>query len=958
MTAHALRSHGRPRRPHLRMLLLVIVLTLALLAIASSVHSVASASSRAPADVTAQLRERLRSVLPKATMDRAAPRGGESEGETIDDPGRGRHAPPDTIPPRVENEWIPRTIPARWGHQLLYDASRNRVVVIGGAHQGAIWGDAWAIDLDAPIHAERVTGAAWDHRFGPGISAVIEPGRDQLFVYGGRREGPKDGPPGWWVGDQGGPFSASLAGSGVWRWLDPYGSASVARPSARHGHVAVLDEARHQIVMFGGRTFHEYYGVLDVSSPQHDVWQWSLDEPQHWEALAVSGASPTETIGEGAAWDPVTGAMWYVARGGVWKLDLAAARWDSIPAAGANLDSDATIAFDPVGRRLYRYSPVFGVQALNVDTPVAWTTLRAGGEEGLTFGPIAWDSRARRLLRFSGAREEPTFASGAPAAGPVLWALPVDAPERGWQVLYDARTPPLTVVAGVFDARRDRVIAIDRLRPLAGIYELRGGQTQWSALPVSPEFVMGLGSLVLDEIHDRLVLDVSGTDNGMPASTFSYDLGAQDGWQFLTTTNTNNWISGSDLAWDADQQRVIRFAWTGEQQTVVQALVGTPGAEGWRSVPVVGESPRIRIAANVASDPERGRVFVLGGILPDQQDIENLWVLEAGDTARWTKRPHHAYLDPFLREWPVMAYDPVRKLLLLQGVNSSCCGWRYDGIGIGDQGAYTYGALPGSVAEWWAPFRYGGGLVYDGAHHAFVAFGGMTSEAGDTLSGAYEISFAKPKRTIRVDARPGAGNDGVRPGTHQTLQVAALSDAGFDARTLDLATVRVAGVPIRRDGGGRPLFTIRDVDGNGREDIVLGFDAHDLAITETNELVTLWGRTFDDVNVEGLATVAVKTRRAERNAAQPGTQTVAPMFAVRTDGPASSLRFTCTVAGLPGARIEAFDIAGRRVASGMAPSHTGSSVVDLVPEVPLARGIYVVRLTGPATLSRKVVALP
>lgn len=892
--------------------------------------------------------------------------------------GRGRHAPPDPTPPRVENEWVARTIPARWGHQLLFDARRNRVVIVGGEHAGAIWGDAWAIELGT-LEAERITesvattadcGCFWD-RIGPATAAVIDPRTDQLFVHGGMRRGVIDGPPGTWVGDQGGPLAADLSGGRGWKWLDTPFGIGVRLPSSRHGHVAVLDERRHRVVMFGGATFDAIYGSLGVSEPQRDVWAWSFDASR-WDSLATSGLPPSETLGEGAAWDPVLDVVWYVARGAVWKLDLESAHWDSLPVGGALHapdpvmsaqpqvpalpGPDSWVALDPTGRKLYRYVPSAGVQVLNVDAPGSWTSLPVGGEPATTYSPIAWDSRARRLLRFSGSPERPNLWFDIPIEGAVLWGLSVDHPERGWQAIYDARLPKLGYTAGVFDARRDRILAVSGYDPLSGFYELRHGHTQWTWIPVESPFVFQptLSSLVLDEANDRLVMDVITQNFAMEivSLTFSFDLRSQDGWKFIAETRWDLW----KLAWDSKRQRVLRIGWFEEWQTRVQALAGPLGAEEWKGIPVAGtQQPRIRYSPLTAND-EHGRVFLVGGYLGDSEDQENLWVLEADDSARWTRQRHDASFND--SDAPAMVWDPVRKRLMIHGAYGGCCGWRSDGLSMTDHGATSSFAFPATTAEWWTPRRHLGGLVYDNERDAFAIFGGVRPGM-NSLGDAYEIAFAKPPRTIRVDARPNAGNDRVRPGTHQSLQIAALSDPGFDARTLDLATVYVAGVPIRRDGGGRPKFNVRDVDGDGREDIVLPFDAHDLPITESNSLVKLWGRTFDDARVEGLATVEVKTRVAGKNAeASPATSVDAPVFAVRTTGTAGSMRFACTVAGYPGARIEAFDIAGRRVASGFAPPQTGASVVSMAPEVPLARGVYLVRMTGPATLSRKVVALP
>jgi hypothetical protein len=267
------------------------------------------------------------------------------------------------------------------------------------------------------------------------------------------------------------------------------------------------------------------------------------------------------------------------------------------------------------------------------------------------------------------------------------------------------------------------------------------------------------------------------------------------------------------------------------------------------------------------------------------------------------------------------------------------------------------GSLPASTDEFLTPVRQLNGLVYDGHRDRLITYGGTSwrQTPADTLIDAYALSFEKPRRTIRVDLRPNAGSDKVNPSSHEAVQVAALSDANFDARQLDLATVYVAGVPVRHDGGGRPIFTVRDVDGDGREDIVVHFDAHDLPITEANVAVKLWGHTFDDVPVEGIAAVQVHVP-GQGPVDQTGQADVhnAPAFeiALAPDGVA----FQCRLANLPGARVELFDVNGRRLASAAGGTSATHSLTLTPPSRP-APGLYFARLTGPATLTRKVFVL-
>jgi hypothetical protein len=237
-----------------------------------------------------------------------------------------------------------------------------------------------------------------------------------------------------------------------------------------------------------------------------------------------------------------------------------------------------------------------------------------------------------------------------------------------------------------------------------------------------------------------------------------------------------------------------------------------------------------------------------------------------------------------------------------------------------------------------------------------IAFGGSAYEDDhiDTLYYAASLAVQKPQRIVRVDVRPGAGTDVVRPGTHATVQVGVLSEPTFDARQIDVGSIRVAGVPVRRDGGGRPIYSVRDVDGDGLGDIVIHIDAHDLPLTEANTAVKLWGQTFDDVRIEGTASVVVGTPGRQGGASPHAAAPGAPTFAIALA--ADGAGFECRLAWLPNARVELFDVTGRRIASAVAAGGAAQTLT-LTPASRPAPGLYFARLTGPATLTRKVLVL-
>jgi len=116
--------------------------------------------------------------------------------------------------------------------------------------------------------------------------------------------------------------------------------------------------------------------------------------------------------------------------------------------------------------------------------------------------------------------------------------------------------------------------------------------------------------------------------------------------------------------------------------------------------------------------------------------------------------------------------------------------------------------------------------------------------AGDDLP--FE-TLVQVQRSVRIDIRPHAPRNVIRPGAGGFVEVAVLSEAGLDATTVDPASVSFG--PAGAPPIGAPA--VRDVDRDGLDDLVLAFsvDATGIACGDTS--ATLAGLTAGGVEISG-----------------------------------------------------------------------------------------------------------
>jgi uncharacterized protein (TIGR03437 family) len=206
--------------------------------------------------------------------------------------------------------------PARFGHTLILDPVRRRLILFGG-QAGTFYSDVWAFDL---------AGQAWNQlaadQLGPnsryGHSAIYDPVRDRMVISHGFTS----------AGRFDDTWTFSFANN---RWTDisPAGN----RPLRRCLHHAAYDGKRDQMFLYGGCS--SGYGPC----PQDDLWGFDLKSGQ-WNLIAVLPKPPGRER-YGMVFDSVRDRLVLFGGSGTsgllndtWEYDPGARTWNQVTVNG------------------------------------------------------------------------------------------------------------------------------------------------------------------------------------------------------------------------------------------------------------------------------------------------------------------------------------------------------------------------------------------------------------------------------------------------------------------------------------------------------------------------------------------------------------------------------------------------------------------------------------------------
>jgi hypothetical protein len=227
----------------------------------------------------------------------------------------------------------------------------------------------------------------------------------------------------------------------------------------------------------------------------------------------------------------------------------------------------------------------------------------------------------------------------------------------------------------------------------------------------------------------------------------------------------------------------------------------------------------------------------------------------------------------------------------------------------------------------------------------------------DALAGDYHVASSSPcapsgpygqigalgvaceASKVTIDVLSGSSPNGINT-SRDKWPVGILSHALFDARQVDVSSVRLEGAVASGPA------QIRDVNGDGRLDLVTRFDAEDLPRSPGTHEVTLEARTSYGAPLQGTDTVTVRGRHGALKAT-PLDSPDDLSLAVQAPNPFTLRGLASVEVILPAtgpATLRLLDVAGRVVAVRDWEATLGAQTVSLSPVQTLRPGVYWLRL--------------
>jgi hypothetical protein len=496
-------------------------------------------------------------------------------------------------------------------------------------------------------------------------------------------------------------------------------------PDGRYLQAVTFDETREVAVMFGGLTYSLSTGT---ATPNQEIWEWSPTTGD-WTNRTLAGTQPDVRSGSAMVFDSKRNKIvLFGGRAGsgfnyadTWEWDPSSGTWTDTTSSGSrpSARSQHAMVYEKSTGNILLFgggrsdSTSYDGSGISVSfgdtwewnpTTRAWTQLqpKASPAARHDFGMV-WDSSRNLAVLFGGMEKDSAGVDGSPLQDTWEW----DPSAGTWteRTTQGAKPSPRYAHSMAFAGGSNKAIVF-------GGWDITTGGSKndlWEWDPTSGSWT------------ERL----TGTETGIPSPRMYSSLVADDA-----------------------KTRLELIAGTTEYYSYGQGVSGTGGAyvlppssspygsqgtrEVWeintasyacqdRSAPSNTPLPRSNHA--LAYNPTTGKTYVFGGLDINQQPFDDLW---EWDGTTWTKVTTD--VRPSARSDAGLAYDPVRKSLILYGGQSNQTTGMYYQTVFGDTWEWS------STTRQWTQLNpvsspdplYSHGMVTDTTRNKILLFAGMS----------------------------------------------------------------------------------------------------------------------------------------------------------------------------------------------------------------------------------------
>jgi len=861
----------------------------------------------------------------------------------------------------------------------IFDPVRRRLLVVGGTGPG-VPNSLAVLDLAGfPTWSwPQVDGAAPPSNL-PYMPAVYDPVRDRMIVLEGSTL-----------------WSLKLSEPMAWSHVSVAGE-----PQPLAGTGVVYDSKRDRLIGFG-RT-----GATSAT------WTLSLGDSPTWAPLAFAGGVPPyherAAVAYDADQDRMVVACGNTAAGAAsdtWNLTFTGGipTWNPVAVTGAipSPRYEPVSAYDPVSKSLYVFSGISGTSSvtgayrLDLDTN-NWEVLASSQPPGRGGAAAAWDSIGARFIFAGGLAPEKN-----PSVRGDLWQW-----SDGWSELQNTGGSYGTANLFSFDPVGRRFAAMADDRPVF----LSMTDSTWTLAGPRYHAYDRLGSFYEPSTNLLCIYSADTLSSIHPGPGAGWSRSATTGDKPLFETCGPTFV-------DTPRHRLLVIGGhtvsllSGYSTLAIYALDYTTAT--WSTLP--SSSPMGVRTTPTLLDTRRDRLLFFGGVTVHtltKAQYNDLWSFDPA-TLEW-RQMNPGGTIPSARYYFSAAYDSSRdRVVVLGGLKNGSA----PGEMIPAGGVYHLDLSNGDGT--WSRYDPAGEPV-PGRMDDEGGYDGVADRLFSPLITGrfYDLSFANEPPFVTVMPPPTVWEPGAIRNVivrlkqnHMTLRTYSWSLGsqrtwpGFPLLgSLQLSDTTAVDIPIGipvpdsvATGIDTLTFTISDGFTNDLDSFVIGDAASPSpwalfqALVERNHVRLAWwsadrSGAVADIERRSMsgaweprATVAVSGDgfvRFEDEAVEPGMRYAYRAGIAGTwseeawvDVPAASLAFSCdglvfrgalavgfTLPSAAPARLEAFDVAGRRVAT-REIGGAGDHVLELAPSGALRRGVYFLRLSqGGARVTTRAVVL-